>query len=172
MHDGSIEVQSAGSGRGCVFTVRLPMGEAVRAATPARIDERESRLAVARRVLIADDNRDGAETLAVVLGLEGHDVAVAHDGRAALLLFERHRPDVVLLDVGMPELDGYEVARRIRARPDGAHVLLIAVTGWGQEKDRRQSAAAGFDYHLTKPVEPDLLIRLVQPPATGKVAAG
>jgi CheY-like chemotaxis protein len=172
MHGGSIGVQSAGSGRGCVFTVRLPIGELMRAAPIARVDEREPRRAVARRVLVADDNRDGAETLALMLRLEGHDVAVAHDGPAALLMFERHRPEVALLDVGMPELDGYEVARRIRARADGAHVLLIAVTGWGQEKDRRQSAEAGFDYHLTKPAEPDVLIRLIQPPPRGKVAAG
>jgi CheY-like chemotaxis protein len=155
-----------------VFTVRVPIGELMRAAPIARVDEREPRRTVARRVLVADDNRDGAETLALMLRLEGHDVAVAHDGPAALLMFERHRPEVALLDVGMPELDGYEVARRIRARADGAHVLLIAVTGWGQEKDRRQSAEAGFDYHLTKPAEPDVLIRLIQPPPRGKVAAG
>jgi CheY-like chemotaxis protein len=154
-----------------VFTVRLPIGEVVRAAPAARVEEHDARLNVARRVLVADDNRDGAETLATVLRLEGHDVAVAHDGPAALLMFERHQPDVALLDIGMPQLDGYEVARRIRARADGAHVLLVAVTGWGQEKDRRQSAAAGFDYHLTKPVEPDVLIRLIQPLATGKVAS-
>jgi PAS domain S-box-containing protein len=171
MHGGGIQVQSAGSGHGCVFTVRLPIGEVVRAAPAARVEEHDARLNVARRVLVADDNRDGAETLATVLRLEGHDVAVAHDGPAALLMFERHQPDVALLDIGMPQLDGYEVARRIRARADGAHVLLVAVTGWGQEKDRRQSAAAGFDYHLTKPVEPDVLIRLIQPLATGKVAS-
>jgi CheY-like chemotaxis protein len=147
-----------------VFPVRLRFGVTLRAAPVSLVDEREPRRGVALRVLVADDNRDAAETLAVVLRLEGHDVEVAHDGPTALLLFERHRPDVALLDVGMPGLDGYEVARRIRARADSAHVLLIAVTGWGQEKDRRQSADAGFDYHLTKPVEPDALIRLIQPP--------
>ena len=171
MHSGSIEAQSAGSGKGSVFTVRLPIGDVVPVAAAGRADEREPRLSVARRVLIADDNRDAAETLAVVLRLEGHDVVVAHDGRAALALFEHHRPDVALLDVGMPELDGYEVARRIRARADGAHVLLIAVTGWGQEKDRQQSAAAGFDHHVTKPVAPERLIRLIQPRRKGRVAA-
>lgn len=172
MHDGSIEVQSAGLGQGCAFTVRLPIGEVVPMAVTTPVDEPEMRLMITRSVLIADDNRDAADTLAMVLQLEGYDVVVAHDGHAALSLFERHRPEVALLDVGMPGLNGYEVAQRIRARVDGAQVLLIAVTGWGQEKDRRQSAEAGFDHHLTKPVEPDFLIRLLQPARQERVAAG
>jgi CheY-like chemotaxis protein len=116
-------------------------------------------------VLIADDNRDAADSLAMLLRLDGHEVFVAHDGETALRLFEESQPQVALLDIGMPELDGYEVARRIRAKPAGKSVLLIAITGWGQEKDRRKSVEAGFDHHVTKPVEPEAVLKLINVPA-------
>jgi CheY-like chemotaxis protein len=116
---------------------------------------------VSRRVLIADDNEDAAETLAMLLRLEGHEVVVADGGEAAIRLAEEHRPEVALLDIGMPGVSGYEVARHIRARPDGAHVLLVAVTGWGLEKDRDASRAAGFDHHLVKPAQPVAVLQLL-----------
>ena len=115
-----------------------------------------------KRILLADDNRDAAESLAIILRLEGHEVELAHDGAAALRAFEQHRPDVALLDIGMPGANGYEVARRIRATPQGEAVLLIAITGWAQDSDRAQSRDAGFDHHLTKPVEPEALIGLLE----------
>jgi CheY-like chemotaxis protein len=115
-----------------------------------------------RRILLADDNRDAAESLAILLRLEGHDVELAHDGHAALRSFEARCPDVALLDIGMPNANGYEVARRIRAVPEGASVLLIAITGWAQDADKLESRAAGFDHHLTKPIEPDTLIGLLE----------
>lgn len=127
-------------------------------SSSARSDDREG----SRRVLIADDNNDAAESLAMLLRLDGHDVAIANDGEAALQMFERAKPDAALLDIGMPHVDGYELARRIRARSDGAQVLLVAITGWCQQEDIERSRAAGFDYHLTKPVEPDAVAKLLR----------
>ena len=117
---------------------------------------------VSRRVLIADDNRDSAETLAELLRMEGHAVTVVHDGPGSLAVFEEFRPEVVLLDIGMPGLDGYEVARRVRASRCGSGIKLIAITGWGQENDRQRAFAAGFDHHLTKPVDLQRLSTLLQ----------
>jgi len=114
-----------------------------------------------KRILLADDNRDAAESLAILLRLEGHDVELAHDGNSALRSFAARRPDVALLDIGMPMANGYEVARKIRAAPEGAGVLLIAITGWAQDTDKAESRAAGFDHHLTKPIEPEILIELL-----------
>lgn len=112
------------------------------------------------RILIADDNRDAADSLAMLLRSEGHEVMLAADGEAALQAFEAQRPSVALLDIGMPRLNGFEVAERIR-RQDGA-ALLVAITGWGQSGDRDRSAAAGFNHHLTKPVDYDTLTSLLQ----------
>jgi CheY-like chemotaxis protein len=120
-----------------------------------------------KRILLADDNRDAAESLAIILRLEGHEVELAHDGVAALQLFAEKRPDVALLDIGMPKTNGYDVAKQIRASPAGRDVLLVAITGWAQDSDRAQSRAAGFDHHLTKPVEPDTLIELLAPRPPG-----
>ena len=106
-----------------------------------------------RRVLVADDNQDSAETLSLLVQTLGNEVRTANDGAHALEEAESFRPDVVLLDIGMPGLDGYEVARRIRAQPWGATVVLVALTGWGQDEDRRRSREAGFDRHLLKPVD-------------------
>jgi CheY-like chemotaxis protein len=113
-------------------------------------------------VLIADDNRDAAESLAVLLRLEGHDVTVTHTGGDALLTFEAMLPEVAILDIGMPGLDGYEVARRVRQHSLGRAVTLIAVTGWGQEADKEHALAVGFNHHFTKPIEPQQLSRLLQ----------
>jgi CheY-like chemotaxis protein len=106
-----------------------------------------------QRILVVDDNRDAASSLALLLEITGNETNTAHDGAAALEAAESRRPDVVLLDIGLPTLNGYEVARRIRKQPWGKEMLLIALTGWGQEEDRRQSREAGFDGHLVKPVE-------------------
>ncbi len=114
------------------------------------------------RILIADDNIDAADSLAMLLGMEGHKVVVARNGEDAWRAFEQHRPEVALLDIGMPKVTGHELARRIRTCAGGDRVLLIAITGWGQEKDRRLSVGSGFDHHLTKPVEPEELARLIR----------
>jgi CheY-like chemotaxis protein len=116
---------------------------------------------VRRRILIADDNRDAAESLSLLLELAGHEVRVAHLGHTALSVAQTFRPDVALLDIGMPDLSGYEVARALRQEPWAKNLQLIALTGWGQEDDRRRSLETGFDHHLTKPVDPDFLQGLI-----------
>jgi CheY-like chemotaxis protein len=119
-------------------------------------------------VLVVDDNADGAATTAALLELSGHEVRTAADGEAGVAAAAAFRPDVVLLDIGMPRLNGYDAARRIRELPGGRGVVLIALTGWGQEDDRRRSRDAGFDHHLTKPVDPqDLGKLLASLPARG-----
>lgn len=114
-----------------------------------------------RRVLVADDNADAAESLAMLLTLMGNEVRTAADGLEAVRVAEEFRPDVAVLDIGMPRLDGNGAARRIRAEPWGRDISLIALTGWGQEEDRRRTAEAGFDLHLTKPIDPAALDRLL-----------
>jgi CheY-like chemotaxis protein len=110
---------------------------------------------------VADDNRDAAESLAALLQLEGHEVTLAYDGADALAAYERVRPQVCLLDIGMPLRTGNEVAAEIRARGDGSAPTLVAITGWGQDADRTEALAAGFDHHLTKPIDPAQLLRLI-----------
>jgi CheY-like chemotaxis protein len=112
-------------------------------------------------VLVVDDNVDAATSLAMLLRLQGHDVQVAHSGLTALRMMTHRRPDMVFLDIGMPEMDGYEVARRIRETPGLEHTILAALTGWGQQEDRRRTAEAGFNHHLVKPLEPTLLESLL-----------
>jgi PAS domain S-box-containing protein len=161
LHGGQIEVRSAGVGRGSEFTVRLPRGTT---AEPAgqRPSVSELSRTESRRILIADDNRDSADTLAALLQLQGHHVTIAHDGPAAVGVFTDLAADVVLLDIGMPGLDGYEVAQKMRRARPAAAITFIAVTGWGQEHDKERAFAAGFDYHLTKPVDFDRLAQLVR----------
>jgi len=153
LHGGSVEVRSAGTGQGSEFIVRLPLVF----GTVSSIDEsgREcpSVVATQRRILIVDDNRDAAESLGMLLKFLGADVSIFTTGAAALEEFTRYRPTVAILDIGMPEMDGHELARRIRRLPEGAKMTLIALTGWSQEADRRQTLEAGFDHHLVKPVE-------------------
>ena len=124
-------------------------------------DAKELTKKAARRVLVADDNEDAGESLAMLLRLDGHEVEVAYDGIDAIELFDRMHPDVVILDIGMPGLNGYEVAGRIRERDTGRTAMLIAVTGWGQEADKARAVRAGFDHHFTKPVEPESLSALL-----------
>jgi len=161
LHGGRIEAQSSGIGQGSRFTVRLPNAVVARQSLPAAGAALNGSGAPNKRILLADDNRDAAESLAIILRLEGHDVELAHDGNSALRSFAARRPDVALLDIGMPKTNGYEVARMIRAAPEGADVLLIAITGWAQDADKAESRAAGFDHHLTKPIEPEKLIELL-----------
>jgi CheY-like chemotaxis protein len=152
-------------GRGSTFTIRLPQAHGTaRAASPRAAAPACGRL---RRVLVADDNRDAAQSLADLLRMEGHEVTVAFDGNEALDQFARFSPDVALLDIGMPGMTGNQVASAIRARPAGAAALLVAITGWGQERDRSAAREAGFDHHFTKPVDPGQVLRLLDSaPAT------
>jgi CheY-like chemotaxis protein len=122
-----------------------------------------------RRILVVDDNVDSAESMAMMLKLSGHDVAMAHDGLEAVNLAQEFQPDLALLDLGMPKLDGYEAARSIRRQPWGQGIMLVALTGWGQAEDKRRSREAGFDAHLVKPVDFDALEKLV---ATSKDGNG
>jgi len=162
-HDGTIEAHSEGPGRGSEFVVHLPLAEGAVAAEPTPARDVRSRGTLRRRILVVDDHREAAESLALLLSLRGATVFTANDGRAALDALGRHRPDAVLLDIGMPGMDGYEVARRMRARPDGRAVTLVALTGWGQPDDRKRSAEAGIDHHVVKPVAIDELERLLAP---------
>ena len=163
MHGGSVSAHSEGAGRGSEFVICLPL--MTPAVLPAVGDQLTAECQAARpqhrRILVADDNLDALESLAALLALNGHEVHRAQDGAAALQAAMRHRPEVIFLDIGMPQMDGYEVARRIRAHEWGKEILLIAVTGWGQESDRQRSFAAGFDFHLVKPVDLEKLDQLL-----------
>ena len=158
LHGGTIEAYSEGLGRGSEFRVRVPTRLTPDAdpPTPVRRASTPDRL----RILVVDDNRDAAESLSMLLELKGHEVRRAYDGENALQLAEEFRPQMVLLDLGMPKMNGYEACRRIREHAWGTQMTLIAVTGWGQEEDRRKSTDAGFDGHLVKPVDPETLEEL------------
>jgi len=162
MHGGRIEARSEGLGLGSAFVVSMPiLDEALFPQPPRAGDGETHRPGVARRVLVVDDERAVAHSLAVLLRLLGHEVEIAHDGLEAIGAAERSRPDVILLDIGMPELDGYAACRRIREQPWGEALRIVALTGWGTAEDRRRSAEAGFDGHLVKPVEAATLSKLL-----------
>ena len=150
LHDGAIEVVSAGPGTGSEFIVRLPLNFAAGEVPPREAGAPGRR----RRILLADDNVDFATSLAQVLEAKGHDVRVVHDGAAALAAAHEFAPDIAFVDLGMPKVQGYEVARRLRAQPGTAGCVLVAVTAWGKDNDRRRAREAGFDRHLVKPVDP------------------
>ena len=152
MHGGSVEAHSDGIGKGAEFTVRLPI-IVDSAAAPTSVGPDAKEEAMTLRILVVDDSRDAAESLAMLLKLNGHTVDIANDGLLALQSAERLHPDLILMDIGMPKLNGYDAARRIRAAPWGSGITLVAISGWGQESDRAKSRAAGFDVHLVKPVE-------------------
>ena len=158
LHDGTVEAKSDGLGKGAEFVVALPLP--ARGQQPAEIAgglARNETPARTARILVADDNRDAAASLATLLQLDGHEITVANDGRVALAAAEAFRPHVALLDIGMPKLNGYEVARHIRAEPWGKAVILVAMTGWGQAEDKRRAFEAGFDHHFTKPLDLEVL---------------
>ena len=159
LHGGGIEARSAGRGRGSEFIVRLPalQGEAKQPAIASPLGPVTRR----RRILVVDDNIDAAETLAGILRLHDQDVSVAHDGEAALQMAGVIQPDIVLLDLDLPKVDGLEVARRLRAGSPARPLLVVATTGFGQEEDRRRTAEAGFDHHLVKPIDPEVLHSLL-----------
>jgi CheY-like chemotaxis protein/two-component sensor histidine kinase len=150
LHDGSVHAFSQGAGQGCEFVVRLPLtNQSAPLDEPARVPN----LTTQRRILVVDDNRDSATTLAMLLRMNGNDTRTAHDGMEAVEVANDFRPEVVLLDIGLPRLNGYEVAQRIRNEKWAEKVVLVALTGWGQEEDRQKSRAAGFNAHLVKPLD-------------------
>jgi PAS domain S-box-containing protein len=161
LHEGEIEARSAGIGKGSEFIVRVPRRRASVSWQKQTIHS-TSAPRVSRRVLVADDNQDAAESLATLLRMDGHEVTVVYDGKQALAAFSAVQPEVALLDIGMPELSGYEVARKVRQGSLGRAVTLIAVTGWGQDKDKAQALAAGFNHHFTKPIAADRLCDLLR----------
>jgi CheY-like chemotaxis protein len=163
MHGGTIEVRSEGLGTGSEFLVRLPLVGV--AADEAEAPAAPRAAASRHRVLVVDDNADAAATLRMVLELQGHEARAVFSGQAALDTLAEFDAEIVLLDLGMPGMDGFEVAKRIRALPAGRDVLLVALTGWGQDEDRRRTAEAGFDEHLTKPVDAERLAALLANPA-------
>lgn len=154
MHGGTVEAHSDGAGKGSEFIVRLPAPATKAIETSAVETETTSSVPdVRRRILVVDDNVDSAESMAMMLELSGHAVAMAHDGAEAVELAKEFQPDVAFLDLGMPKLDGYEAARSIREQPWGRQMLLVALTGWGQEDDKRRTREAGFDAHIVKPID-------------------
>ena len=166
MHGGSIEPRSAGEGMGSEFIVRLPiLSKPTTAAEPRGFRAQESQ--AQRHILIVDDNRDSADSLSMLLEITGNKTYLAHDGEEALQAIETHRPEVVLLDIGLPKLDGHEVCRRVRQQPWGKEIVFIALTGWGQPDDRRRSREAGFNGHIVKPVDYDKLLDLLSELTSG-----
>ena len=160
MHGGRVEAHSEGIDRGSQFVVRLSLF----AGVPIREDVRRAGVPAFRgltRVLVVDDNQAAADSLAALLATIGADARVAYDGQSALDLLDAFQPVGVFLDLGMPGMDGYELARRIRSRPDARDTVLIALTGWGQARDRRRTEAAGFIHHLAKPADLDTLQRVL-----------
>jgi len=183
MHGGSVAIRSGGTGQGTEFLIRLPAAlpadATVTAGTPTEVASAPLAAASAdskRRILIVDDNADALMSLANLLGLDGHEVCTAANGFLALDAGPAFRPEVAVLDIGMPGLDGYELARRIRAQSWGRSMVLVALTGWGQEADRRRSHEAGFDSHWVKPLDVDNFARYIerlfeQPKSRGGIAS-
>jgi CheY-like chemotaxis protein len=157
LHGGRVEVASKGPDTGVVVTIRLPLAPPLAAGARATTDTRS-----ALRVLVVEDNRDAARTLQLLLKKYGFEVAVAHTGRAGVALAHTFRPQVVLCDLGLPEMDGFDVARTLRQDPSTVAARLIAISGFGQEEDRRRAYEAGFNLHLTKPVDPEELEQVLQ----------
>lgn len=162
MHGGTVEARSEGLGSGSEFLVRLPiLSQPTDERSSASDNNDKVAPAPKRRILVVDDNRDSATSLGMMLSLMGNDTDIAHDGLAAVEAAAAFRPDVMLLDIGLPKLNGYDVCRRIRAQPWGKGMVIVAMTGWGQEEDKRRSAEAGFNQHMVKPVDPAILEKLL-----------
>lgn len=161
MHDGAVHIESEGEGKGSVCTVRLPLVEDDFLRPVTTTLQEEHSISAQLRVLIVDDNLDAAATMDIMLSLLGHETFVGHDGLEAIEKAKAHLPDVVLLDIGMPNMNGYEAAKVIRSHEWGQKMTLIALTGWGQESDKDESRTAGFDHHLTKPVDVSELTALL-----------
>jgi CheY-like chemotaxis protein len=162
LHGGTVTAHSNGPGHGSMFTVRLPVArEPTSAQSRARRAPEHTAPVASRRILIVDDERLSAASWGKLLQSAGHEIRTAHDGLQALEVAEAFRPEVVLLDIGLPKLNGYEVAERLRYEPWGQSLVLIALTGWGQDADRHRSQEAGFNHHLVKPLDPSALLRLL-----------
>jgi PAS domain S-box-containing protein len=161
MHGGTVEVRSAGVGQGSEFLVRLPILAGTPEPPPSPLAPDPSPLIKGRRILIVDDNRDSAASLAMLLKLTGNETYTAFDGLEAVKAAAMFRPDMAVLDIGLPKLNGYEAARKIREQPEGKKMVLVALTGWGQDEDRRKSTEAGFDGHIVKPVDYITLMKLL-----------
>jgi len=161
LHGGSVQAHSEGPGLGSEFVVRLPLVSEGSEPDTSKVDDALATAKSLLRVLIVDDNQDGADSLSEMLKMMGHDTRTAYGGQEGVDMAGAYRPDVVLLDIGMPGLNGYEACRLIRAQPKGKDVMLIALTGWGQDEDRRRSHDAGFDHHMVKPVSPQALMRMM-----------
>jgi CheY-like chemotaxis protein len=168
LHGGSICARSDGSGKGSEFVVRLP--SAREPAPPAREAPRQFAERVPLRILVVDDNRDAADSLALLLQMQGLETHTAHDGLEAVAAAAGFRPDVALLDIGLPGLNGFEVARRVRQQLADKRLLVIAMSGWGQEREPMRSKEAGFDHHLVKPADPKALFRLLASFGAGDAA--
>jgi CheY-like chemotaxis protein len=171
LHGGQLAVESPGPGRGSTFSVSLPT-----VPPPSTQDAGLARTSGAGqgerlRVLVADDNIDFANSMGELLRQEGHEVEVVHDGTAALRVATEAQPDVAFFDIGMPGINGYELATRLRAAEDTHRILLVAVTGWGQESDKQRVRAAGYDHHWVKPIEAEQAIKLLQSVRSQKRAA-
>jgi CheY-like chemotaxis protein len=166
LHGGTVEATSPGAGKGSTFTIRLPascvVGDLLAGPLKKSTSSQISKDGGQRRVLVADDNRDAADSLTMLLQISGHEVYTVHSGSEALEVAARERPEACILDIGMPGLSGYDVARRIRETNWGKEMLLIALTGWGQGQDIARAKAAGFDRHCTKPVDVAELERELQ----------
>lgn len=170
MHEGEVSAGTNPAGEGSEFLVRLPLmivPESNESTTPHSSGQTPD--ATPLRVLVVDDNRDSAETLSMLLELMGNEISVAYDGEQALTIANEIKPDVVLLDIGLPKMNGYEVARQIRNEPWGSNPILVAITGWGQTEDKDLSRESGFDHHLVKPVDHDHLLKLIQKRQSAKV---
>jgi CheY-like chemotaxis protein len=161
---GTVSASGAGTGRASEFTIRLPRSVVVAHTVPMNSDQASpgTGAEVRARILLADDNRDAADSMAMLLELNGHEVIVAYTGNQALELGRLHAPQVAVLDIGLPDMSGYELARRARQEDWGNDIYLIALTGWGQAEDKDKARAAGFDRHLTKPVDPDRVHELLK----------
>jgi CheY-like chemotaxis protein/anti-sigma regulatory factor (Ser/Thr protein kinase) len=165
LHGGTVTAQSEGLNCGSTFIVKLPLVQAASLPQEVHAMPTETQEGAARRkILVVDDNRDSAMSLSLLLELDGHDVRRAYDGIEALEIADQFRPEVTLLDIGMPRLDGYGAARELRRRDWAKDSLLVALTGWGQQEDKRMAREAGFDHHMVKPVDPDALRRLLIEP--------
>ncbi|MDE2264061.1 MAG: response regulator [Gammaproteobacteria bacterium] len=161
LHGGTVEAQSGGAGRGSRFLIALPFEAAPESGQPG--EKEPAVIPVGKlRVLIADDNRDAADSLSMLLSMDGYEVRTVYGGRAAVSAIETFRPDVALLDIGMPEMDGYAAAKAIRQQRGGVDTYLVAITGWGQQEDKRRALEAGFATHVTKPVDPNVLRHLLR----------
>jgi CheY-like chemotaxis protein/anti-sigma regulatory factor (Ser/Thr protein kinase) len=161
LHGGTVQAESPGINRGATFTITLPQDPEAEVPVPKPLDEPATPIQ-SRRILVIDDNVDAAESLSMFLQLSGHTTKVAYSPSVGLKLAQEFKPDMVFLDIGLPEMTGYEVARRIRSSPIGKSTCLIAVTGWGAEKDRDAAKEAGFNAHITKPVDLDEISRLLE----------